>query len=82
MPLLILSSRRVLALKIVLVGVVVSMLAVIKTYPLILHSRTHLPGDLGDPVLVTWILSWGTHALTTNPWVCSMPIFSIRWKIP
>ena len=68
MPLLSGSPRKALAIKITLVGAFVSILAVIKTYPLVLHIGTHLPGDIGDPVLVTWILSWGTHALTTNPW--------------
>jgi hypothetical protein len=36
--------------------------AVAATYPLIQQMTTHLPGDLGDPVLVSWILAWDAHA--------------------
>jgi hypothetical protein len=39
-----------------------------KTYPLILHLGTHIPGDPGDPLLNVWIMAWDFHALTTNPW--------------
>lgn len=37
-------------------------LAVAATYPLIRHITTHLPNDLGDPVLVSWILGWCAKA--------------------
>jgi hypothetical protein len=47
---------------------VIAALTVVKTYPLIQQVGTHLPGDYGDPVLVTWILAWGSHALTNAPW--------------
>jgi hypothetical protein len=39
-----------------------------KTYPLILHVSTHIPANLGDPLLIVWILMWDFHALTTKPW--------------
>jgi hypothetical protein len=42
-------------------------LAVVRTFPLIASAWHHIPMDPGDPLLNTWILSWGTHALTTNP---------------
>ena len=42
-------------------------LAVIKTIPLSRHFTTHLPSDLGDPLLTTWIMAWGTHALAHHP---------------
>ena len=35
-----------------------SALTLAATYPLIRHLTTHLPNDLGDPVLVAWILGW------------------------
>ena len=38
-------------------------LAVFETYPLVLCLRTHIPSDLGDPLLNTWILAWDVHAL-------------------
>ena len=39
-----------------------SAVAVAATYPLIRHLTTHLPNDLGDPVLVAWILGWDADA--------------------
>jgi hypothetical protein len=50
-------------------------LAVAMTWPLAAHLDTAL-ADLGDPILVTWILDWVCHALTTNPFgVYHPPIF-------
>jgi hypothetical protein len=37
--------------------------AVAATYPLIRHLTTHLPNDLGDPVLVAWTLGWDAAAI-------------------
>ena len=37
--------------------------AVATTYPLIRHLTTHLPNDLGDPVLVAWTLGWDAEAI-------------------
>ena len=39
-----------------------TLIAIASTYPLIRHMSTHLPGDLGDPVLVAWILAWDADA--------------------
>ena len=39
-----------------------TLVAIAATYPLIRHMTTHLPGDLGDPVLVAWILAWDADA--------------------
>jgi hypothetical protein len=61
-------SQRPLIIKAAFVGAFFSALTVTKTYPLIRHFGTHLPDNLGDPLLVTWILAWGSHALTTDPW--------------
>lgn len=44
---------------------VVLMAAVVQPTPSQLTS--HLPANLGDPALITWILSWGGHALTSDP---------------
>src|SRR5256714_14497982 len=33
-------------------------LAVAYTFPLILNLRSHLPNDLGDPLLSAWTLAW------------------------
>jgi len=42
-------------------------LAVAMTWPAIKHPRYTLPGDLGDPTLVAWILAWPGHALLADP---------------
>jgi hypothetical protein len=55
-------------IKVVVAWLLFCALAVVKTYPLILHFRTHIPNDPGDPLLVAWILAWDFHALTTDPW--------------
>jgi hypothetical protein len=48
----------------VLLGLV---LAVITTWPLVLHLGTHIPGDLVDPLAEAWELSWGGHQLRADP---------------
>lgn len=44
-------------------------LAIVLTFPLILHLSTTLPRDLGDPLLSTSILWWNAHAVPfTDRW--------------
>jgi hypothetical protein len=62
-----LSQMRLLP-KAVLAFFFFMIMTVFKTYPLIWDFSTHVPGDLGDPLLVTWILAWDFHAFTTDPW--------------
>jgi hypothetical protein len=59
--------HKPLTIKIILACALFTTVTVAKTYPLIRHFGTHLPAGIGDPLLVTWILAWGTHALTTDP---------------
>ncbi|MGH8070511.1 MAG: hypothetical protein ACRERE_35790 [Candidatus Entotheonellia bacterium] len=42
-------------------------LAGLRTFPLLLHLHTHVPSEPVEPLLVTWILAWDVHALTTDP---------------
>jgi hypothetical protein len=42
-------------------------LAIVVTHPLWLHLADSVPGDIGDPLLNTWILAWDAHALLTDP---------------
>lgn len=49
-------------------------MALVVTFPLVLHFTTYLPNDLGDPVLNAWILWWdatvirnGLHQLWDAP---------------
>lgn len=43
------------------------------SWPLILHVRSAVAHDRGDPLLVTWILWWSTHAL---------PLTATWWNAP
>jgi hypothetical protein len=38
-----------------------------ETSPLLRHLSSHVPDNPGDPLLVTWILAWDFHALSTHP---------------
>jgi hypothetical protein len=55
------SGSMVVEIVGVLAGLIA--LAVAATFPLILHLTTHLPNDLGDPVLNAWILWWDATAI-------------------
>src|SRR5258706_14477223 len=46
------------------------LLTVALTWPLVLHPRSLVPNDLGDPLLNTWILAWDARVvpLTTGWW--------------
>jgi hypothetical protein len=48
------------------------LLAIAFTWPLARGPATHLPGDLGDPLLNTWILTWSAH----HPGNFDAPIFA------
>lgn len=46
-----------------------AVLACAYTWPLVLHVRSVVAHDRGDPLLVTWILWWSTHTLPlTDAW--------------
>jgi len=45
------------------VAVAFACLAIATTYPLIRGLGTHLPSDLGDPLLNAWILAWDASRL-------------------
>jgi hypothetical protein len=42
-------------------------LAIVMTWPLVLHLGTHVPRDLGDPLAQSWQPAWGGHALLHQP---------------
>jgi hypothetical protein len=42
-------------------------LAVLTTWPLVLHMSTRIAPDLGDPVRTAWELAWVGHALLHSP---------------
>lgn len=43
------------------------MLALLTTWPLVLHMGTRIAPDLGDPVRTAWEVAWVGHALLHNP---------------
>jgi hypothetical protein len=47
----------------VVIFLVFACLAVLATYPLILHLGRALPGDLGDPLFSSWVLGWDADRL-------------------
>ena len=52
-----------------------TLLALIITHPLIWHLSTHVPHDVGDPLLSTYILWWNAHhvPLTAEWWHARCP---------
>lgn len=44
-----------------------ALLALFATHPLWQHLGDAVPGDVGDPVLNTYILAWDAHALVSDP---------------
>jgi hypothetical protein len=56
-------SRREL-LWVILAGIG---LAVLTTWPLVLHMPSRIAPDLGDPVRTAWEVAWVGHALLHNP---------------
>lgn len=43
------------------------LLAVITTWPLVLHMPSRIAPDLGDPVRTAWEVAWVGHAMLHNP---------------
>ena len=48
-------------------GLAYLLLTLIVTHPLWQDLRRTIPGDIGDPLLNTWILAWDQHALIRDP---------------
>ena len=42
-------------------------LAILTTWPLVLHMSSTIAPDLGDPVRTAWEIAWDGHALLSNP---------------
>jgi len=49
---------------VILTGV---LLAVITSWPLVLHMGSHIAPDLGDPVRTAWQIAWVGHAMLHDP---------------
>ena len=54
---------------VLLAAAALAVLACAYSWPLVLHARSAVAHDRGDPLLVTWILWWSTHTLPlTGAW--------------
>ncbi len=42
-------------------------LAVLTSWPLVLHMSSHISPDLGDPIRTAWQISWVGHAMLNDP---------------
>ncbi len=56
------------------------LLTALFTFPLILHLPTYV-ADFGDPLLNTWALAWGQHALL-HPWYSVDSLFNANAFYP
>lgn len=59
-------DRRLLR-EVLLAAVGSTALAVVMTWPTLLHPASTVPADTGDPLLQVWQLAWGGHALRHAP---------------
>jgi hypothetical protein len=42
-------------------------IAIVMTWPLVIHLGTIVPRDIGDPLAIAWQPAWGGHALLNQP---------------
>ena len=56
-------TRRELLL--LVIGAIV--IAVVMNWPLVLHLKTDIPKDVGDPLVQSWEVAWDGHALLHQP---------------
>src|SRR4051812_24262679 len=54
-------------LELVLVSIGAIALAVLTTWPLVLHMSSRIAPDLGDPVRTAWEVAWVGHAMLHSP---------------
>lgn len=59
--------------RVFLTAAVLAVLTCVYTWPIVLHPGSLVAHDRGDPLLVTWILWWSTHA---------MPLTAAWWNAP
>jgi hypothetical protein len=51
----------------VIAAVASVLVAVVMTWPLVLHLGAIVPRDIGDPLAIAWQPAWGGHALLHQP---------------
>lgn len=60
-------SPRLPAGEIAIVCLTGLLLAILVTWPLVLHLPSRIAPDLGDPIRTAWEIAWVGHALTHSP---------------
>src|SRR5262245_768447 len=61
------SSRDLTWREVGLAAIGACLLAIVMTWPLILHLGSTVPRDIGDPLAEAWQPAWGGHALLHDP---------------
>jgi hypothetical protein len=61
------SATPLLTDEVLIVAAAATLLAVVMTWPLVLHLGTTVPRDIGDPLAEAWQPAWGGHALLHQP---------------
>ena len=62
------SSRREITLtELLLVALGAIVLSVVMNWPLVLNLGEDIPKDIGDPLVQSWQVAWGGHALAHQP---------------
>ncbi|HEY4996805.1 MAG TPA: hypothetical protein VII03_02345, partial [Solirubrobacteraceae bacterium] len=60
-------SPRLAGRELLLVAVAGVLLAVLTTWPLVLHMPSRIAPDLGDPIRTAWEIAWVGHAMLHSP---------------
>jgi hypothetical protein len=61
------SPREMTWREVGLAAIGACLLAIVMTWPLILHLGSTVPRDIGDPLAEAWQPAWGGHALLHDP---------------
>jgi hypothetical protein len=61
------SSRELTRREVGLAAIGACLLAIVMTWPLVLHLGSTVPRDIGDPLAEAWQPAWGGHALLHQP---------------
>jgi len=60
-------ARDMTGREIIAAAVGASLLAIVMTWPLLIHVGSVVPRDIGDPLAEAWQPAWGGHALLHQP---------------
>jgi len=61
------TSPTITRAEVALVALTGLLLAILTSWPLVLHMGSHIAPDLGDPVRTAWQVAWVGHAMLHDP---------------